>query len=265
MNIQVIMPAGEICDRFLPAENCGLLEGLGQVTWNPGPNHYTEDELRAILPAADVVVSGWGCPCISGELLGEARPRLLAHTGGTVAPFVDAETFARGMRVVCANEVYAKSVAEGVVAYMLAGLRRIPFWDGEVRKGKWRGDDFINFGLFGKRVGLTGYGAITRYLLPLLRAFECEVLLCSGHLEEAECNALGVRKASLEEIFSTCDVVSLHNALTEKTIHMVDERLLSMLKENALLVNTARGKIVDEAALAKALATNRFFAVLDVI
>lgn len=266
MNILVAMPTGEIRDRFLPGSNVRRLDELGNVTWNPYSRHYTNDELIELLPQMDAVVTGWGCAAIGADVLKDDKnyPKILAHTGGTVAPFVDEVTFQKKIHVVCANEIYAKSVAEGVLAYMLAGLRRIPYWTRSMYAGGWQEPGYVNYGLFGKRVGLTGYGAITRYLIPLLHAFETEILLYSGHMSEEDCRNLGVQKASLDEIFSTCDVVSVHNALTNKTRGLIDDRLFSMIRENALFVNTSRGAVVDEAALANHLKAGRFTAVLDV-
>lgn len=264
MKILVLMPDNAVRRQFLTDKNLKKLAALGEVTLNPSPENYPEAELRALLAEADAVVTGWGCPRVSGTLLGEHPPRILAHTGGTVAPYVDASTYQKGVKVVSANELYAKSVAEGTIAYMLAGLRQIPYWNNLVKAGKWRSDEAHNRGLLGKRVGLTAFGAIPRHLLPLLKAFDTEVLVCSGHLSGQDCEKLGVQKATLEEIFSTCDIISVHNALTEKTHHLIGARHFSMIRDGAVLVNTARGAVLDEEALCKALQGGRFTAVLDV-
>ncbi|MDR1639949.1 MAG: hydroxyacid dehydrogenase [Clostridiales bacterium] len=264
MKIWVLMPDNEIRRMFFPEEVASFLESQGEVTWNPTREHYGISELREKLPQFDAIVTGWGCARIGAEVLGEKAPSLLLHTGGTVAPFVDKATFEKGVRVSCANEIYARSVAEGTLAYMLAGLRRITYWDSVVKKGSWRGTYPGNSGLYEKKVGLTGYGAITRYLLPLLKVFDTKIYLCSSHMTEEEAKGLGVYKADLDFIFSSCDVVSLHNALTVKTKGMIGARLLSMLKEGAVFVNTARGQLIDESALAKVLAEKNITAVLDV-
>ncbi len=98
----------------------------------------------------------------------------------------------------------------------------------------------------------------------MLKLFDTEILLYSSHTTEEECAKLGVRKAGMEEIFSQCSIVSLHNALTDKTRGIVNRELLSKLKSGALLVNTARGGLIDENALIDELRTGRFHAVLDV-
>lgn len=265
MKILVAMPQGEIRDLFLPPANIERLQELGEVKVNPMCRHYTREELSELLREVDAVVTGWGCEAIGKEVLGDGRyPGIVAHTGGTVAPYTDEETFYKGIHVVSANNLYAKSVAEGTLAYMLAGMRRIPYWTRKMYSGGWQEPGYRNYGLFGKRVGLTGYGEITRNLIPLLHVFETEILLYSGHMTEEECEKIGVKKASLEEIFSTCDIVSVHNSSTKANRNLVDDRLLKMLKKDALFINTSRGAVIDEQALARRLKEGDFTAVLDV-
>ncbi|RHP33639.1 hydroxyacid dehydrogenase [Lachnotalea sp. AF33-28] len=264
MNILVLLPEGPVRDRFFTEENRMELECLGTVTWNCLGRHYSQEELRELLGGTDVVVTGWGTPGVKGSMIKQVRRQLLAHMGGSVAPYTDQSAFDKGLEVTCANEIFAKSVAEGTMAYILAGLRQIPFWDRNLKAGEWRNDTFSNHSLMKKRVGITGYGAVARNLLPLLKAFDAEILLNSSHLSEEDCSRLKVKQASLDEIFETCDVISLHNGLNEETGGMITRRLLEKIKKDALFVNTARGGLVDEEALADLLQAERFYAVLDV-
>jgi phosphoglycerate dehydrogenase-like enzyme len=262
--IWVLMPDDFDRGRFFPADVAAGLNSLGSVLWNPGQAQVAQEELRERLPETDAVVTGWNSPRIGAEVLGGRHPGILLHAGGTVAPYVDETTFRLGIRVVSANEVFAQSVAEGTLAYMLAALRRIPYWSDRMKRGEWRGADFSNSGLIGKRVGLVSYGAITRRLIPLLQPFDTEIWLCSDHMSPEDCEKLQVKKASLEDIFAQCQVVSLHSALVDKTRHMVGRRLLSSMQDGALLVNTSRGAVIDEAALHDVLSQRDICAVLDV-
>lgn len=264
MNILILLPEHDVCWQFLPKENIERLNALGTVHYNKKGRQFKKDELRELLPQMDAVISGWGSPLIGKEVLSDKHPAILAHVGGSVAPYTDEGTFEKGVRVVSANRVYAKSVAEGTLAYILCALRNIPYWDREVRAGRWRSEDAQSFGLFGKKIGLTAYGTIPSFLVPLLRAFDAEILVRSGHMSDADCAALGVKKAELDEIFATCDIISVHNALTEKTRGLIDGRLLGMIRDDAVLVNTARGAVINEAAMIKELQKNRFTACLDV-
>lgn len=265
MNIYVAIPEGENRSTFLNDENVAFLETLGRLTWNDTGDHLSADQLAHALRDVDVLVCGWGTPCLDESVLRYAnRLKLVAYVCGSVANVVSDAMYDRGIRILSGNEIFAVSVAEGTIAYMLTALRYIPFYVNHMRAEGWRPNENYSRGLLGKTVGIVGYGAISRHLLGLLRPFGVKIKLYSGHMTQEEAAALGVEKASLEEIFSTCDVVSLHCARNAKNYHLVDSRLLSMLRDGAVLVNTARGDVIDEEALAKEAATGRIRVVLDV-
>ena len=203
---------------------------------------------------------------MNAEIISKAsRLRLIAHTGGTVAPIVTPEIYEQNISVVSGNEVYAESVAEGTLAYILAGLRSIPQYNNAVHAGGWRESILDNKGLLDRTIGLVGFGAITRYLIPLLKPFRTNIILQSKHLSDEDFKAYGVTRAeSMEQLFSTSDIVSLHLARTRETYHVINKELLALMPDGALLVNTARGSVVDEKALEDELISGRISAVLDV-
>lgn len=266
MKIQVLSPKNSRRDLFLTPKSSSALEAAGTVAWNLLGRQYTQEELVCAVREADVLVTGWDCPRITAKTVKAAGrcPGLIAHMGGTVAPYIEPELYSMGLRTVSANDIFAKSVAEGTVADILASLRDIPYWNAEVQAGRWRPDDHGSRSLSGKKIGLVGYGTITRYLIPLLRAFETDIWLYSGHMTPEACAALGVRKAELAEIFAECDVISLHCSLTDKTHHLVNAGLLRTIRDGALFVNTARAGVIDTQALEEELKKGRFNAVLDV-
>ncbi len=265
MKIYVAMPGGEVRDSFIPKEVREQVENLGAVRWNGLERNLTEDELAGALGDAEVCVTGWGSAPFTRKVLAAAPAlRVIAHTGGTVATLVDDAAYDRGVRVLSGNELYAQSVAEGTIAYILASLRRIPQFAAQVQREGWSQPGWTNEGLIGQRVGLVGFGAVARYTAKLLRAFDARIMIWADHVTPEEAAPYGAVKASLEEIFETCKVVSLHLARTPETYHIIDERLLGLLRPDSLLVNTARGAIVDEAAMARMLREGRFRAVLDV-
>lgn len=119
-------------------------------------------------------------------------------------------------------------------------------------------------GLFGKTIGLVGYGATTRYLLEMLKPFHANILLYSRHMPEEQAKKLNVKKSSLEEIFSRSDVVSIHAAQNPQNYHMIGAPLLSLLQKGSVLINAARGDIVDEAAICETIESGGYTVVLDV-
>ena len=265
LNILVTMPDDDIRHGFIPAETADKLGAMGNVIWNSSEESFSEAELREKIKGIDMCITGWGCTRISGTVIENAdRLKVILHTGGTVAPYVCEEVFKQGIRVISGNELYAESVAEGALAYILCALRGLVHANQLVQMGEWKPSISESEGLLDKDVGLVGYGAIARYLITFLKPFRCRVKLYSRHMSEEECAGLGVEKSTLEEIFSSCRVISLHSALTDKTYHMIGEGLLALIQESAVLVNTARGGVIDEKALEKELARGRFKAILDV-
>ena len=265
MKIHVFLPDDYVLGYFIPPENQKKLEALGQVTYNKTGAQYTEDMVSGLLEDTDVAVLGWGSPKISAANLPESSPlKLIVHMGGSVAPYVAPEIFARGIRVVTANELFAEGVAEGALSYMLAGLRRIPYWNSEVQNGRWRTDDYFTQTLYEATVGISGYGAISKYVVKLLQPFRAKIKIFSNHLTDEDCAKLGVQKAGLMELAETCRVISIHNSLTPSTVGLINREFLQKIQPNAVFVNTSRGQIIDEGALADELATGRFTAVLDV-
>lgn len=265
MKILIAMSDNEVTRSFLTDENLEMLSRLGTIYWDHSIETIAPEWLRDHLPGMDVCICGWGVPRFDAALLEKADSlKLVAYVAGSVFNIVSDEMYARGIRIVCGNEMFAQSVAEGTMAFMLASLRKIVSYDRRVHSGLWRSEMFTSESLLGKTVGLVGYGAITRHLIPMLKPFHVKIKLFSKHMTPEAAEALGVQKASLEEIFSSCDIVSLHCARSTENYHLIDRRLLQLLRDGAVLVNTARGDIIDEAALAEELGTGRFQAVLDV-
>ncbi|MCL2544633.1 MAG: hydroxyacid dehydrogenase [Clostridia bacterium] len=264
-NIHVTIPRGRLRDAFIPAEAARALENLGAVVYNPAEAQYAPAALGPALADADIAVTGWQCPPFTAEALDAApRLKLIAHTGGTVAPIVTPALYDRGVRVISGNELYAESVAEGTVAYILAALRRLPQCSARVQAGGWSDHDF-NEGLLDQTVGLVGFGAVARYLAPMLKVFRVQVMAYDPFVPHDVFAKLGVVRAdSPEEVFRACRVVSLHLPRIPETYHMVNADMLALMQPGALLVNTARGSVLDEAALAGALRAGRIHALLDV-
>lgn len=266
MKIFVAMPENYETETFMTRGNREYLESLGEVTWSKLDRYMTADEFKEALADTDVLVTAWGTPKLTAEVLEKANKlKLVAYCAGSVANVVSDEMYDRGIRIVSGNEAFAISVAEGTIAYTLSMLRRLNEYECRTVEGGWiTGMTAKTESLLGKTVGIVGFGAISRHLLTMLKPFKVQIKLFSNHTTEEEAAKLGVQKADLEEIFSTCDIVSLHCARSEKNYHLINDRLLSMMRQDALLVNTSRGDVVDEDALVKHLQSGHIRASLDV-
>lgn len=261
----VTMPQHAIFDTFFDAETIAALEQIGTVRWNTLGRQYTHEELCQAMPGVDICITGWGtCPIDEAVLANADCLTLIAHTGGSVKPYVTDAVYQKGIRVVSGNEVFAESVAESVVAYALASLRQIPFHSANLSAGIWP-QRFSNRGLLGRSVGIVGYGMIARYVVQMLAPFHCPIKVFSRHIRQEDLDKYGMQQVSLEELVSSCDVVSIHSGMTPENHHLITRSLLEQLKPGALLINTARGAVVDEPALCDVLAARPdLFAALDV-
>lgn len=264
IKILVSIPDGEVRDSFFSEEQRVRLERLGCVEWNANAEQYGEEELAEKLRGVDICISGWGNTPFHEKTLKYAdKLKLIAHIGGSVRPMVGDAAFEKGIRVCSGNRVFAESVAEGVLAYMLCSLRRIGEYEARMAAGEW--PSLIGTrGLLGRSVGLVGYGMIAEYLVKFLKPFGCRIMVSSRHISAEELAEAGIEAAAAEEIFRTCDVVSLHSSLTARTKHSIGADLLNSMKDGALLVNTARGALIDEEALVSVLQERPVWAALDV-
>lgn len=158
---------------------------------------------------------------------------------------------AHGITVKNASGYATEGVAELAIGLMLDLYRRITVLDADTRKGGTR-NNFLGKEIRGKRVGIVGTGAIGIQTATLLQAFGCEVVAWSRTQKE-DVQKMGIPYLSLEELMSTCDIISLHVPLTADTHHLISRELLSLCKPTAILINTARGNVVDIDALADLL------------
>ena len=259
------MPDSFDRDSFMTAENIAFLESLGDVVWNKSKERLTPEVLADALVGVDVCITSWGCPQFTAEVLKKAdKLKLIAHTAGSVAWLVSDAMYERGIRIVCGNEVFARTVAEGTMAHMLYMARRFNEYEMRTVEGGWKPRNFKTESLFDQTIGIVGYGAISRHLINMLKPFNAKIKLFSNHTTEEQAAAIGVQKASLEEVFSTCRIVSLHAAKSPANHHMINDALLSLMEQDAILVNTARGDLIDEDALVKHLQSGHIRASLDV-
>lgn len=156
-----------------------------------------------------------------------------------------------GITVKNASGYATEGVAELAIGLMLDLYRRITVLDADTRKGGTR-NNFLGKELRGKRVGIVGTGAIGIQTATLLQAFGCEVVAWSRTQKE-DVQKMGIPYLSLEELMSTCDIISLHVPLTAETQHLISREMLTLCKPTAILINTARGNVVDIDALADLL------------
>jgi len=194
-----------------------------------------------------------GSPPFTGAVLDAAPALRVIAKHGVGVDSVDVEAATkRGILVMVAGDANAPAVAEMTMAFVLALSRELQRFDAVVRSGKWDRERDHGTELRGRTLGLVGFGRIGSRVAELARCFGVHVIAFSR--SSVSIDAKLARKAeSLESLLAESDIVSLHCPLDSTTRGMMDRRAFSLMKSGALFINTARGALVDEAALAEAL------------
>lgn len=231
------------------------------------PPGSREDDLQTVIARADALITRGGMK-VTRELMASS-PRLRAiGVHGIGCDHVDL-TAARelGKTVLNTPDALTVTVAEMAVAMLLAATRRVAAADRAVRVGEWsrKYRDLVGVELAGKIVGLVGMGRIGAETARRLRSFDVTLLYWSRTRHSQLEAELGIAYSELTDLLARSDVVSLHVPGTKETHHLIGEAELATMKPTAILVNTARGRVVDEVALVEALRHGRIAgAALDV-
>jgi phosphoglycerate dehydrogenase-like enzyme len=219
-------------------------------------------ELAELVPGGDVevLITGWGAPPID-----DPAPALRAviHAAGSARRLITPAAWARGIVVSTAAAANAPPVAEYTLAMILLANKAAPAAERLYRERRAHVDalaELPGVGNLGKTVGIVGASRVGRRVIELLEPFDLDVLVYDPYLGED----LGPEPRELDALLAESDVVSLHAPSLPSTRHMLDARRLALLRDGAVLINTARGALIDHDALIAELRTGRISAVLDV-
>jgi glyoxylate reductase len=238
--------------RQLPSSVLAKLRDIGSVDLYTGEAAIPPDELRARIADKDALV------CLLTDRVDrpliDAAPALKVIANVAVGYNNVDVPHARSRGIVVTNtpDVLTESVADFTWAMILAITRRLSEGERLVRRGEWKGwalDFMLGTELKGKQLGIVGLGRIARAVAARAPAFGMRTVYHSRR----DVDLPGAEAMSLDRLLNTSDIVSLHVPLTPETRYLIDKRAFSRMKRSAYLINTARGPVVDEAALAWAL------------
>ena len=268
-NVLVTIPDGQAKNTFLTPDVREYLAENFNVRYNPLGRNYTQEELKEELKDIDFAITGWGTPSFGDDVLdGNDRFKVIAHVGGSVADYVDNGVYEKGVKVCSGNYYYAESVAEGTVAYIMSALRSIPSHVQNIREGNWRDPALLDNaeGILDREIGILSCGAISKAVMELLKPFRCSFKVFSNHpIDPDYLASVNAKQTSLEEVLTTCHIISLHASLNEKTRGWLGREHFEMMQEDAVFINTARGAIIREDEMIDVLAARpKMRAVLDV-
>jgi D-3-phosphoglycerate dehydrogenase / 2-oxoglutarate reductase len=177
--------------------------------------------------------------------------RMICISGTGVEDVAVSAATARNIAVANVPGPSNRAVAEHCLALLFAVARRVPAQDRAIRRGEWKALQGIELG--GKTLGIVGVSGISSELAPLARALGMNVISWSRNNDPARAAAIGARAVPLDELLADADIVSLHVRLNDTTRHMISSDQFARMRRGVIVINTARGGVIDEAALLRAL------------
>ena len=245
MSLPVVLIADKLAESTVAA-----LGDQVEVRWVDGPDR---EKLLAAVPEADALLVR-SATTVDAEVLSAApKLKIVARAGvGLDNVDVDAAT-ERGVLVVNAPTSNIHSAAEHALALLLAAARQVPAADASLREHAWKRSSFSGTEIFGKTVGVVGLGRIGQLVAQRLAAFEAHIVAYDPYVSPARAAQLGIELLSLDELLGRADFISVHLPKTPETAGLIDKDALAKTKPGVIIVNAARGGLVDEAALAEAV------------
>ncbi len=272
------LPAREHTAKVFTPESWTRLQGAFEVTRNEGDRDLTEAEICSLIGGHDALITGWAAPASGGPpsitpAIMEAadRLRIIAHSAGSVRRMLDQVwtdyIVPRRICVFTSTVPIAYNVAETTLGLIIMSAQRLMDHALHVRRtGGWRspqipvGEQYLT----GAILGIVGAGDVGREVIRVLRPFAVRMLVYDPFLAAEDARALQVEKVDLNDLFARADIVSLHAPSIPETDRMVGAQQLSLLRDGAVLVNTARGSLIDHDALTREAAKGRIRVALDV-
>lgn len=254
----------EMKDKLYSQRSLNKFSTLGDLVFNQqGPD---TDAVKAAIAGADVAVTSWGNTTLTEEILDQCpNLKLVVHAAGTVKPIVSDAMWERGIRVTGSPKPLGIGVAETALGLTIAASKNVFTLNGSLHNGGWaEGKENIRE-LYELTVGVISAGWVGRHYIKLLQNFDVEVLLYDPFVSDEQAAAMGCKKADLETLLKASDIVSIHAPSIPATDNMFNADTLKLMKKDAVLINTSRGSLIDEAALyAHMKAGNLKYACLDV-
>ncbi|MDT5116266.1 MAG: D-3-phosphoglycerate dehydrogenase / 2-oxoglutarate reductase [Mycobacterium sp.] len=247
MNLPVVLIADKLAQSTVAA-----LGDQVEVRWVDGPDR---EKLLAAVPEADALLVR-SATTVDAEVLAAApKLKIVARAGvGLDNVDVDAAT-ERGVLVVNAPTSNIHSAAEHALALLLSASRQIPAADATLREHTWKRSKFSGTEIFGKTVGIVGLGRIGQLVAARIEAFGTHVIAYDPYVSPARAAQLGIELLPLDELLARADFISVHLPKTPETAGLIDKEALAKTKPGVIIVNAARGGLVNEAALAEAVSS----------
>ncbi|HEY3307431.1 MAG TPA: phosphoglycerate dehydrogenase [Desulfuromonadaceae bacterium] len=229
-------------------------EGLALLTQEPRIEldvrlGLGKEELLSIIGDYEAIITRSGTN-VDKDLLDAGKKLKIVARAGVGIDNVDVDyASSKGVIVVNAPFGNTNSAAEHTMALLLSFCRNVTVANQSLKSGEWKRAPFTGLELKGKLAGVIGLGKVGGRVATRLKAFECEVLACDPYISVKRANDLGVKLVSHEEIYKNCDIITVHTPLNEETRNMIGNKEFGLMKSGVIILNVARGGIVNEQAL----------------
>lgn len=229
------------------------------------PDNWSMEQITAELPGYDALIVRSRTK-VTKAMIEQADRLSVIGRAGTGVDNIDIQTAsARGVLVMNTPGANAMAAAEHTIALILALARHVPQATQSIREGRWEKSRFVGTELYQQTLGILGLGKIGKIVADRALAMGMEVICHDPFISKEAAGGLGVQWVELEELFSRSDFISLHTPQTPETEQIVNEKTIGQMRKGVRIVNCARGKLVDETALAEALQSGQVAgAALDV-
>lgn len=238
--------------EIMEANNCEVI--LGRDLWKNARNPYTEDELRDMIKDVDGVVASSRDRFTRKVIEGCTNCRIISKIGiGTEKIDSDAATDMGVLVGFTPVQENLTSVSEHTVMVMLMLLKKIRYIENSLKQGKWRDRDSFTAILARKTIGIIGLGRVGKEVARRLSTWNVRILTFDPYVKEEDAKAMNIEMCSLDDLLKQSDFVTIHVQVTPETRGMIGARELSLMKPTAVIINTARGDVINEKEMTEAL------------
>lgn len=229
-------------------------EGLALLTQEPRIQldvklGLKKDELLAVIGDYDAIITRSGTNVDKALLDAATKLKIVARAGVGIDNVNVEYASSKGVIVVNAPFGNTNSAAEHTMALLLSFCRNVTVANASLKSGEWKRAPFTGHELKGKIAGVIGIGKVGGRVVTRLKAFECEVMACDPYISVKRANDLGVKLVSHDEIYKNCDIITVHTPLNAETKGMIGPRQFALMKSGVIVLNVARGGIIEEQAM----------------
>ena len=243
-----------------------MLKKLGNLKVYDKDDFSNKEYYLNFVKGADVIITSWDSPVIDKDVL-DACPNLLGviHAAGSIKPIISSEFISRKIRIANSAVAIGEGVAETALGFLISACKGFYTLNKNTHSGLWQeGASNIVKDFYDIKIGVISGGFVGRHMVKLLKNFHVDIYMYDPILSKEQIEEIGAIKVDLNTLMSTCDAITVHAPSIPATDNMINKENLKLLKDGAILVNTARGSIINEQDLIDELKTGRIFACIDV-